>query len=357
MSKKYKYTKNLVYEGVRYKIRADDPLELGRKYEKKLQELKAHRRVVSGDTLLRDWAMECITTYKTKQSEVTRKKYVARVRHCILEHIGDMPLKKIKPMHCQQVMNMQKGNSNRQINEVFQAMRFIFKYALANSLIASDPTEFLVKPAGKAVASRRALTHHERQTVIQVAKTDRRYYYYLLMLLCGCRPSEAAECKVSDVSMMNGHAMLHIRGKKSGNADRIVPMPAELYELVRKLPPFDYIAQNSRGNKITNSQRLWSSFKRELNLAMGCRTYRNRLVPPYPVAPDLVPYCLRHEYCTELARKGVDLRLAQKLMGHSTIDLTANIYTNLETSDVLIAAAKIEGGTTDGTPMPRKLAK
>ena len=92
--------------------------------------------------------------------------------------------------------------------------------------------------------------------------------------------------------------------------------------------------------KITNFDRLWHSFKRQLNLFMGCKTYRNELIPPYPLAPDLVPYCFRHEYCSDLARKGIDIRTAQKLMGHSTIQMTANIYTHVERNDIL-AAAKI----------------
>lgn len=97
---------------------------------------------------------------------------------------------------------------------------------------------------------------------------------------------------------------------------------------------------------LCNRYRLWRSFKRQLNISMGCKTYRNKLIPPYPLAPDLVAYCLRHEYCTELARKGVDIRQAQKLMGHATIIMTANIYTNLNNSDILSAASAI--GATKG---------
>ena len=76
---------------------------------------------------------------------------------------------------------------------------------------------------------------------------------------------------------------------------------------------------------------------------MGCRLYRNQLISPYPLALDLVPYCLRHTYCTDLARMGIDIRVAQKLMGHSDITLTANIYTNLDNQDVLEAAKVING--------------
>ena len=80
---------------------------------------------------------------------------------------------------------------------------------------------------------------------------------------------------------------------------------------------------------------------------MGCKMYRNQLIPPYPVAPDLVPYCLRHSYCTNLARKGIDIRMAQKLMGHSDISLTANIYTNLDESDILDVAKILNQSTAN----------
>ena len=87
--------------------------------------------------------------------------------------------------------------------------------------------------------------------------------------------------------------------------------------------------------------RLWKGFKYHLNIQMGCKTYRNQLVPPYPLSPDLVPYCFRHEFCTNLAREGIDIRIAQRLMGHSDIALTANIYTNFDQSDLIKAAEKI----------------
>lgn len=338
MPKEYKYTKTFTYNGRRYKVRADTLVELGRKIEHKLSELESGSHVISGDTTLANWAENCISTYKTGQSDTTRKKYISRIRHCILQEIGDMPLKKITPMHCQSVMNRQSGMSHTQINEVYQALKFLFRYAVANNLIASDPTAHLIKPRAKKSDQRRALTPHEREQVISLAITDRRWYLYLLMLECGCRPSEAAECMGKDITVLDGFHMLHIRGTKTSFADRLVPLPSYLYELIKDISPLEYIAQNREGNRITNLNRLWHGFKYHLNIQMGCKTYRNQLIPPYPLAPDLVPYCFRHEFCTNLARNGIDIRTAQKLMGHSDISLTANIYTNLETNDVLEAA-------------------
>lgn len=76
---------------------------------------------------------------------------------------------------------------------------------------------------------------------------------------------------------------------------------------------------------------------------MGCRIYRNQLIPPYPLADDFVPYNLRHTFCTDLQKKGVDIRIAQYLMGHSDISLTANIYTHADQSTIVDAAKTING--------------
>lgn len=50
---------------------------------------------------------------------------------------------------------------------------------------------------------------------------------------------------------------------------------------------------------------------------------------------------LRHTYATTLYRARVDLRTAQKLMGHSSIQVTADIYTHLEQEDSLHVSDKL----------------
>ena len=64
-------------------------------------------------------------------------------------------------------------------------------------------------------------------------------------------------------------------------------------------------------------------------------------MPPYPLAEDFVPYCLRHTYCTDLAKAKVDVRVAQKLMGHANISITADIYTHTDMDDILEASELI----------------
>ena len=144
--------------------------------------------------------------------------------------------------------------------------------------------------------------------------------------------------------------MLHIRGTKTENSDRIVPIPDDLYAMIKDTKPFDYISPNQAGrmHNASSYKRIVSRLKRDMNLQMGCRTYRNQLIPPFPLRESFVPYDLRHTYCTDLARKGVDVRVAQKLMGHANISITADIYTNFTSADIIKGAAALIGATAEG---------
>lgn len=346
MAHKYKYRTSFTFEGRRYEVRADTKEQLYTKKALKLRDLKDGKNVINKDMTVSKWAFICVNTYKTNQAEITRVKFVSRMRHCILEYIGDMKISKVKPVDCQNVMNLQVGNSPAQINNVYSTLKFIFSHAVENNLIINDPTKLLTKPKAHPPKKRRALTPEERTLIERIGETDRRYYIFLLMLYCGCRPSEAAECMGKDIVNINGINMLHIRGTKTKKSDRHVPIPDKLYNIIKGTPPGEYVSPSIRGLKQSeNSRRIsWLAFKRDLNIALGCEVYNNQVIPPYLLADDLVPYCLRHEFCTELARNNVDIRQAQKLMGHASINMTANIYTNLTNHD-LISVAAVLGAT------------
>ena len=340
--KKYKYDRVFTFDGKRYHVRADTLEELGMKKAKRIQELKTNQAKAQGNISTREWTEKCIETYKSSQSEITRKKYIQRIEHCILEHIGTFSVKTITPIQCQAIINLQSGKSKTQINEVYQALKFIFSHAVFNGLIDKDPTLTLQKPKGYK-SSRRALTSFERNIFIKVASKERQYFGFLLMLYCGCRPQEAFNCKGSDIIMQGDVPVLHIRGTKTANADRYVPIPDEFYKLIKDLPKGEYIAVYKNGNKITNDNRprLWKWLWRKMNIEAGTKMYRNALLEPYLIPKDFVPYCLRHEFCSNLARKGIDIRVAQKLMGHAQISLTANIYTHIDNEEMIQNVAKI----------------
>ena len=93
--------------------------------------------------------------------------------------------------------------------------------------------------------------------------------------------------------------------------------------------PLEPVFTNTKGGVLDHKamRRMWDSFKRERDIHMGAKLYRNKIVESV-VAEDLTPYCLRHTFCTDLQRAGVPINVAKELMGHSDISITAGIYTH-----------------------------
>ena len=346
--KKYKYKKSFTMNGKRVYVYADTFAELARKIAAKQTELERKADRESNITLAA-WSETCIELYKSNQADSTRQKFEARVKKSILEPLGAFPVKAITPEQVQLVMNLQAGKSRTQINEVFYALRFLFSHAVLHGIIVKDPTERLAKPKKKKSESRRALTDIEREAFLACATQERKYYGFLLSYYCGCRPSEAAACTGADIIERDGLHLLHIRGTKTASADRFVPIPGNLLPLIENTPKTENIAlyPSARYTDDGNRHHLWNGLIYKMNLQAGAETYRNKIITPV-IGTDLVPYCLRHDYCTRLARAGVDIRTAQKLMGHASITMTANIYTHVEQSDLAAAAILIEAGNSRG---------
>ena len=209
------------------------------------------------------------------------------MRSCVLDVIGSIPIKKVRPMDCQNCINRQAANSKYQINQTKQMLEFLFSHAIDNDLIIKNPVKNITMPDG-SVEERRPLTDYEEQIFLSI--DDKRFLLFRCMYYCGCRPSEVRSLEGRDIKEHDGVHILHIRGTKTDKSERYVPIPSELYDEIKGTPPFQKICLNASGRPFDEKayQRAWNSLKREMNIKMGCKMYRNALIPPYPLAPDLV---------------------------------------------------------------------
>jgi integrase len=326
------------YEGKRYEIIANTKKELAEKVARKKIALESGRVAVGGSTLVRDWARKWIATYKEPSvSDKTLEMYNYAISKINAE-IGTMTLKSVRPLHCQNVLNALAGLSWSTARTVRQTLNALFSEAVRNGLIINNPAERLSLPKTHK-GTHRALTEMERAYLLQVCETNKYGLWALVIYHCGLRPGETETIQGRDIDLKT--RMLHVRGTKTASAERDVPIPAALVEplRIRNAKGFEYLFANSDGRKInkTNRRRMWESIKKDIHIAMGGNTdygSLQRVKPPYMVAADLVPYCLRHDYCTRLAEAGIPITTAKDLMGHADIKMTANIYTHVTSRSI-----------------------
>jgi integrase/recombinase XerC len=159
----------------------------------------------------------------------------------------------------------------------------------------------------------------------------------LLIFGCGLRISEALSLKDSDIFARPD--TLCIMGK--GNKERLIPVLPAVWDAVEhymSLRPYNKTEndEDPKSQLLTVNFRLFRSIR---GLPMTPRMaekviekLRNALqLPEY-----VTPHALRHTFATVLLSAGVDLRVLQELLGHSSLS-TTQLYTKIDMSSVMKA--------------------
>jgi site-specific recombinase XerD len=145
-----------------------------------------------------------------------------------------------------------------------------------------------------------------------------------LMLLDGLRSCEVLQLLLEDLSCSEGH--LQILGK--GNKKRLVPLPAEILEVLQ-----NYLrCERPR----TNSPLLFVSWKgRRRGFPMTAAGLRSlfRHHRRSSKIHQANPHRLRHTFGSDMVRAGISLPALMHLMGHSQIHTTMR-YVKLAPQDV-----------------------
>ena len=344
--------RTFTFDGKRYYIKADTEAEAVERVTRLKIELEEGKHIVSKNTRYSEWFTEWLTTYKMPSVGDSWAKEISDIgKGIIVPEIGNQRLKDIKPVHVQKILNSKADMSYSYIRIIYIILSDSLRVAQKNKLITENPCDAVVLPKGRKQQNRRAITARERYYILQTCEKHRAGLFYLIMLYCGLRPGEVAALQWRNVDLKTRVLTVDSAVKADGSIGqpksnagiRKVPIPDQLAEKFHPGSPFGFVCTNAGGGMLTKSsmKQQWKSFSRQLNIEMGCRTFKGQLIPPYPVSDDLVPYCLRHTYCTDLQAAGVPINVARELMGHSDISITSKIYTHSSVESLDSAADAI----------------
>lgn len=332
------------YNGKKYEATGKTELEALTKLAEKLAAAKNESIRVSGKMTVSAWYKEWKETYKDPKGLTPKslKMYDEKFNGYIKPRIGSLPLESVTDVHLQRILNEQAGKSASHVQKLRMVMQQLFRRARQSRLIQYDPAELLELPK-VTKGERRSITDEERKAILAVAETHRAGLWVLTLLYTGMRPGETAALKWGDIDFEANE--IHVRsavesgsktlkGPKTSAGHRDIPIRAELARRLQdaKKAPSKPVFPNAKGNhpKDNTLQQWWHSFRRALDIYMGAKLYRNKIVES-KLADDLTPYCLRHTFATDAQDAGVPINVTKELMGHSDISVTANIYTHKNT--------------------------
>lgn len=315
-------------------------------YGRTLAELAAAEQALRADdqaglsvgdhTLVGEWAKIWLATYKQNLRASTVKMYREAYNNHIMGTLGSMELRDVKPVHIRAVMAGVADKSDSLQHKVLLTMRQIFEAARLNGLILRDPTEGVKTTPHARPQKKKYLTAAEASELVQAPLEPRARAFCALCLYCGLRKEEALGLRWADIegdrlTVRRAVTFLSnqpdpVQDLKTKAAHRSIPIPAPLREILLDTPHLSAsIVTAADGGPMTRSAfaKMWVKVTQAVSF-------------------HLTPHMLRHTYATTLYHAGVDLRTAQRLLGHSSIQMTADIYTHLEAEDALSAAGQID---------------
>ena len=166
------------------------------------------------------------------------------------------------------------------------------------------------------------LSKEEIAKLLSKVRTPHNHAYFLTVYSCGLRLQEALNLEVSDID--SDRMLIHIhRGK--GAKDRMVPLPASTLAVLRihwkshRHPKFVFPAIGRSQPTAAETPMAISSVQGAMKAAVREYGINKR---------NVHIHTLRHSYATHLLEEGVNLRVIQRYLGHSSIETTM-VYLHL----------------------------
>jgi site-specific recombinase XerD len=207
-----------------------------------------------------------------------------------------------------------KRKSSSTVSSNISAIEFFFAKVLGEKLKLAHPKRSKTLPE--------ILSIDDVRKLINTVNNIKHKLILKLLYGCGLRVSELVNLRKEDFNFSEG--LIHIKLGK-GRKDRFVNIPDSMKEELEsyyKLSNSEYFFESNRGGKLTTA----TIRKVVKNSARNAGIKKN-----------VHPHILRHSFATHLLESGVDLKIIQKLLGHSDIK-TTQVY--LSVSNQLIKNIK-----------------
>jgi site-specific recombinase XerD len=200
-------------------------------------------------------------------------------------------------------------------NDLYRSLRLFYEFAIRERLRTSPPRNpFALRDLPREPDPvPRYLSDHEVRAILaycaQGASLKERTLV-ITLFQTGIRAAELADLKASDIVQIQGKWKLHIHEGK-GLKDRLIPLTTQCLATLHLWQNTGW--ERTSDHLFTHHGRPWSSpavstIIRELGLKLG-------LV-------GLTPHRFRHTFAVALLNYGMRESALQKIMGHTTLNMT-----------------------------------
>ncbi|AEA34431.1 site-specific tyrosine recombinase/integron integrase [Hippea maritima] len=208
-----------------------------------------------------------------------------------------------------------RGLSSSTITRKLASLSIFFEFLKLKGKVRINPLRVIDKPKQKKMLPK-FLEVDDVVALLEGIKDKRDRALFELIYSSSLRASEALGLDINDIDFEN----LRIRIRRKGGKVVYVPISQRAALFLK-----DYLKDRKEGPLFLNRYGKRLSDR-----------YLRRLIKKYALSSifkDVSPHTLRHSKATHLLNSGMDIRLLQRLLGHSSIKAT-QIYTHLNLKEL-----------------------
>ena len=325
------------------------------------------------------WFEKWITVLLKDRAPNTLRNYRERYERNIQPVIGRKSLTDVKPIDCATVFNdMEESYAGSTIYQTYICMGAMFKAAIANKLISEHPMDTVnINIPVRSADDIRFLTLDEQRRFLEVAQKSHNYAQYALILETGLRTGEligltwdAIDWERRTLTVTKTLEFRHKQKEwragppKSKSSYRTIHLTKRACSILRTLYDTRQFRKESPDldQILTYTDRRSGSKKQFVMRDLVFVNYRTGM-PAKNSSYDTHLYklcdragiehfsmhALRHTYATRAIEAGVDPKVLQKMLGHSSIKMTLDRYVHVTDDAMDNAITNFESYTTQNS--------
>ena len=239
-----------------------------------------------------------------------------------------------------------KGLKSITIERIVGTLKTALMQAVDNDLIVKNPASRIKMPL-KQERTPRVLTVHEQELFMEASKEHRNGEIFLLILGTGLRIGEALALTWDDIDFEN-HILCvnrtqieycdHIDGKTIYHREYSTPKTKSGQRTIPLIPSLVDMLLTLKEQREQEKQKFKEAYKDTglifcnyygVSLNYTAIAKKIQSICKKTGLEGVHPHTLRHTFATRGLENGIDLKIMQELLGHSSIKMTADLYTHV----------------------------
>lgn len=284
-----------------------------------------------------------LENYKTTVKPSTFENVKSKIEKMTEEHFKDMKLKQITVTYCQKVV-VELSKSYILYNHYLSVINRIFKYAVLMDVLNSNPFDKVIKPKSRQTQRKgNFLTKEELKEFLKLARTTTLSYFFPLvhlMAYTGLRQGEALALKWSDIDFENkkitvDKTAVRIKEKqtlqtpKTKNSKRVISIDPTTLSILKSWKKDQIKIYFKNGKHFEGDENfIFTNQRAEWVHIHNFIRYFKRFIAGHKLKP-ITPHGLRHTHASLLFSAGVEPKNISDRLGHSTVQITLDLYTHI----------------------------